>query len=89
MTKMNTMTKMNLENKLLYSRYIDVEYDTYPETSQSYVISVFDNKDMLHRNFGPFETTEEAKEWFSDYYYNHTKKGFVSRYYINPLCEVK
>ena len=85
---MNTMTKMNLENKLLYSRYIDVEYDNYPETSHGYIISVFNNKDVLHRNFGPFETPEEAKEWFSDYY-NHTKKGFISSYSIRPLCGVK
>ena len=68
---------------------LTIENDTYPEIAQSFVISVFDDKDMLYKNFGPFETKEEAKEWFKDYYYNYTKKGFVSRYYIMPLCEVK
>ena len=44
---------------------LTIENDTYPEIAQSFVISVFDDKDMLYRNFGPFETKEEAKEWFS------------------------
>jgi hypothetical protein len=76
-----------LEKKEEYHKWVE-ENDTYPQHSHNFVVNVYDNTDRLFRTFGTFETIEEAKEWFRNYYKNYTKPGFISRYKIHPLCEV-
>ena len=42
---------------------------------------------MFYRNFGPFETKEEAKEFIENYKVKYTTKGFITMYSIQGVCE--
>jgi hypothetical protein len=79
-------------NKEAYYKHIE-ENDTYPSHSHKWiVITYIDSYDgavkELYRNFGTFETKEEAKEFIENYKVKYTTKGFITRYIIQGLCEV-
>jgi hypothetical protein len=79
-------------NKEEYYKYIE-ENDTYPEHSHKWIVRTYiDNYDgttkEFYRNFGTFETKEEAKEFIVEYKKTYTTKGFITRYSIQGLCEV-
>ena len=84
---------MNLNmTKEDYYKYIE-ENDTYPEHSHKWIVRTFiysydGTGEEYHRNFGTFETKEEAKEFIKNYKVKYTTKGFITRYSIQPLCEV-
>jgi hypothetical protein len=80
-------------NKDEYYSWV-AENDTYPEHSHKWIVrtytdtSNFNPNELFYRNFGPFETKEEAQEFIENYKDKYTKPGFISRYSIEPLCEV-
>jgi hypothetical protein len=55
---------------------------TFTDTSD------FNPNELFYRNFGPFETKEEAKEFIENYKVKYTTKGFITRWYVQPLCGV-
>jgi hypothetical protein len=80
-------------NKDAYYDWI-AENDTYPEHSHKWIVrtytdtSYFNPNELFYRNFGPFETKEEAKEFIENYKVKYTTEEFITRYSIQPLCEV-
>lgn len=75
-----------------YYKYIEGK-DTYPPHSHKWIVRTYiDNYDGtsedFYRNFGPFETKEEAKEFIENYKVKYTTKGFITRWYVQPLCGV-
>ena len=75
-----------------YYKHIE-ENDTYPEHSHKWIVRTYiDSYDgaveEFYRNFGTFETKEEAKEFIENYKVKYTTKGFIARYSIQGLCEV-
>jgi hypothetical protein len=70
-----------------YYKYIE-ENDTYPEHSHKWIVRTYTGDKMFYRNFGTFETKEEAKEFIENYKVKYTTKGFITRYSIQGLCEV-
>ena len=79
-------------NKEEYYKHIE-ENDTYPEHSHKWTvrtyIDTYDGIDKLfYRNFGTFETKEEAKEFIENYKKKYTTKGFITKYSIQGVCEV-
>ena len=55
---------------------------TYTDTSD------FNPNELFYRNFGTFETKEEAKEFIENYKVKYTTKGFITRYSIQALCSI-
>jgi hypothetical protein len=52
-------------------------------------IDNYDGTDkVFYRNFGTFETKEEAKEFIVEYKKTYTTKGFITKYSIQALCKV-
>ena len=80
-------------DKEKYYKYIE-ENDTYPEHSHKWIVRTFTDEgvynaiEVFYRNFGPFETKEEAKKFIENYKVKYTIKGFITKYHIQPLCEV-
>ena len=80
-------------DKEAYYKYIE-ENDTYPEHSHKWIVKTFTDtsdfnpNELFYRNFGTFETKEEAKEFIENYKVKYTTKGFITRYSIQGLCEV-
>ena len=74
-------------NKEEYYKYIE-ENDTYPEHSHKWIVRTYTGDKLFYRNFGTFETKEEAKEFIENYKVKYTTKGFIARYSIQGLCEV-
>ena len=76
-----------------YYKYIEGK-DNYPSHSHKWIVrtftdtSDFNPNELFYRNFGPFETKEEAKEFIENYKVKYTTKGFITRYSIQGLCEV-
>ena len=73
-------------NKEDYYKHIE-ENDFYPEHSHKWIVRTYTGG-WFYRNFGPFETEEEAKEFIENYKVKYTTKGFITRYSIQGLCEV-
>ena len=82
-----------MKNKDEYYKWIE-ENDTYPEHSHKWIVRTFTDEgvynanEVFYRNFGPFETKEEAKEFIENYKVKYTTEGFITRYSIQGLCEV-
>ena len=74
-------------NKEEYYKHIE-ENDTYPEHSHKWIVRTYTGDKLFYRNFGTFETKEEAKEFIENYKVKYTTKGFIARYSIQGLCEV-
>jgi hypothetical protein len=79
-------------NKEAYYKYIG-ENDTYPSHSHKWIVRTYiDSYDGVdeefYRNFGPFGTKEEAKEFIRNYKINYTTRKFITKYHVQPLCEV-
>ena len=74
-------------NKEDYYKYIE-ENDTYPEHSHKWIVRTYTGDKLFYRNFGTFETKEEAKEFIENYKVKYTTKGFITRYSIQGVCEV-
>ena len=74
-------------NKEEYYKYIE-ENDTYPEHSHKWIVRTYTGDKLFYRNFGTFETKEEAKEFIENYKVKYTTKGFITRYSIQGVCEV-
>ena len=80
-------------NKEDYYKYIE-ENDTYPEHSHKWIVrtytdaGVYNPNEVFYRNFGTFESKEEAKEFIENYKVKYTTKGFITRVSIQALCEV-
>ena len=70
-----------------YYKHIE-ENDTYPEHSHKWIVRTYTGDKLFYRNFGTFETKEEAKEFIENYKVKYTTKGFIARYSIQGLCEV-
>jgi hypothetical protein len=77
-----------------YYKYIE-ENDFYPEHSHKWIVRTYTDTPygpvtdkMFYRNFGTFETKEEAKEFIKNYKVKYTTKGFITRYSIQGVCEV-
>ena len=75
-----------MKNKDEYYKWIE-ENDTYPEHSHQWIVRTYADE-MFHRNFGPFKTKKEAKEFIVEYKEKYTTKGFITRCSIQSLCEV-
>jgi hypothetical protein len=80
-------------NKEDYYKYIE-ENDTYPPHSHKWIARTYTTErnyipveTLFYRNFGPFETKEEASEFIADYKMKYTTRGFITRTSIEPLCE--
>ena len=78
-------------NREEYYKWIG-ENDTYPEHSHKWIVRTYiDSYDgaieVFYRNFGLFETKEEAKGFIINYKKQYTQPGFISRYSIQPICE--
>ena len=69
-----------------YFKYIE-ENDFYPEHSHKWIVRTYTGE-LNYRNFGTFETKEEAKEFIENYKVKYTTKGFITRWYVQPLCGV-
>ncbi len=82
------MTNKTLDKDEYYSWV--AENDTYPEHSHKWIVELYTglSVDSYFRSLGPFDTKEEAKSFAKDYKDKYTKPGFISRYSIEPLCEV-
>jgi hypothetical protein len=82
-------------NKEEYYKYIEGK-DTYPSHSHKWIVRTYTGgsfgdvrkKDMFYRNFGPFETKDEALLFIGGYKMKYTTQGFITRWSIEPLCEV-
>jgi hypothetical protein len=82
-------------NKEEYYKHIE-ENDTYPEHSHKWIVRTYTGgsfgdvrkKDMFYRNFGPFTTKDEALMFIGGYKMKYTTQGFITRWSIEPLCEV-
>jgi hypothetical protein len=80
-------------NKEEYYKYIEGK-DTYPEHSHQWIVRTYTDageynpNEVFYRNFGPFSTKEEAKDFIETYKEKYTKPGFISKYSIQGLCEV-
>jgi hypothetical protein len=67
-------------NKEEYYKYIE-ENDTYPSHSHKWIARTYTdrgapyNDKMFYRNFGPFETSQEAKRFLDNYKAKYTTKG--------------
>jgi len=76
-----------------YSKYIEGK-DNYPSHSHKWIVrtftdtSDFNPNELFYRNFGPFETKEEAKEFIENYKVKYTTKRFITSYSIQGICEV-
>ena len=82
-------------------KMIDQEYyklieenDTYPSHSHQWIVRTYTdrrepyNDKLFYRNFGPFQTSQEAKKFLDNYRVKYTTKRFISMFSIEPLCEV-
>jgi len=74
-------------NKEEYFKYIE-KNDTYPSHSHKWIVRTYTDKMIFYRNFGTFETKEEAKEFIENYKIKYTTKGFITSYSIQGICEV-
>ena len=74
-------------NRKEYHKHIE-ENDFYPEHSHKWIVRTYTGGELFYRNFGTFETKEEAKEFILNYKKTYTTKGFITRYIIQGLCEV-
>ena len=70
-----------------YYKHIE-ENDTYPEHSHKWIVRTYTGDKLFYRNFGTFETKEEAKEFIENYKVKYTTKGFITRHSIQGVCEV-
>jgi hypothetical protein len=75
-----------------YYKWIE-ENDTYPEHSHQWIVRTYidsydGTSEEFYRNFGTFETKEQAKEFIRNYKIKYTTKRFITKYHIQPLCEV-
>jgi hypothetical protein len=70
-----------------YYKWIE-ENDTYPKHSHQWIVKTYIYNQMFYRNFGPFETKKEAKEFIKNYKAKYTTKGFITQCSIEALCEV-
>jgi hypothetical protein len=70
-----------------YYKWIE-ENDTYPKHSHQWIVKTYIDNQMFYRNFGPFETKKEAKEFIKNYKAKYTTKGFITQCSIEALCEV-
>ena len=63
--------------------------DTYPEHSHQWIVRTYTGGrcECFYRNFGPFETQENAKSWIDNYKRQYTKPGFISKISIEAICE--
>jgi hypothetical protein len=61
--------------------------DTYPSHSHKWIVRTYTGE-LFYRNFGTFETKEEAKEFIENYKVKYTTEGFITKYSIQGLCEV-
>jgi hypothetical protein len=76
-------------NKEEYYKWIE-ENDTYPEHSHQWIVKTYTSgrSQLFYRNFGPFSSKEEAKDFIETYKEKYTRPGFISKYSIEGLCEV-
>ena len=81
------MRRICIMSKEEYYKWIE-ENDTYPEHSHKWIVRTYIDNQMFYRNFGPFETKKEAKEFIVNYKKKYTTKGWITRYSIEALCEV-
>ncbi len=66
------------------------ENDTYPEHSHKWIVELYTglSVDSYFRSLGPFDTKEDAHKFSQHYKKTYTKRGFIYRASIKPLCEV-
>ena len=79
------------KEKSEYQKWIE-EQDTYPEHSHKWIVRTYIDSDdgaieVFYRNFGPFETKEEASKFIAFYKVKYTTKGFITRTSIQPIFE--
>jgi hypothetical protein len=80
-------------NKEEYYKYIE-ENDTYPEHSHKWIVrtytdaGVYNPNEVFYRNFGPFNTKDEAVLFIGGYKMKYTTQGFITRWTVQALCEV-
>jgi hypothetical protein len=64
------------------------ENDSYPTHSHLYIITSYvGSPKRFYRNFGPFNSQEEAMSWMREYVKKYTTKGFITEYRTMPVCE--
>ncbi len=66
------------------------ENDTYPEHSHKWIVELYTglSVDSYFRSLGPFDAKEDAHKFSQHYKKTYTKRGFICRVSIKPLCEV-
>jgi ribonucleotide reductase beta subunit family protein with ferritin-like domain len=80
-------------NKEEYYKYIE-ENDTYPEHSHKWIVRTYTDagihnpNEVFYRNFGPFNTKDEAVLFIGGYKMKYTTQGFITRWTVQALCEV-
>lgn len=84
-------------NKEEYYKWIE-DNDTYPKHSHQWILRTYTagpfndiggSKHIFYRNFGPFETSQEAKRFIEDYKTKYTTNGFISMYSIEAICSIE
>jgi len=65
------------------------ENDSYPKHSHQYIVSSYvGSPKRFYRNFGPFDSQDDAMGWMREYVKKYTTKGFITGYRTMPVCEV-
>jgi uncharacterized protein YozE (UPF0346 family) len=65
------------------------ENDSYPKHSHQYIVSSYvGSPKRFYRNFGPFDSQDDAMGWMREYIKKYTTKGFITEYRTMPVCEV-
>lgn len=68
--------------------------DRYPNHDHQYILRLYHKspttggKEMFYRQFGPFPSTEAARDFCAHYKAQYVTKGFISRVEIQPLCSL-
>ena len=74
-------------NREEYYKHIE-ENDFYPEHSHKWIVRTYTGDKLFYRNFGPFETKDEALLFIGGYKMKYTTQGFITRWTVQALCEV-
>lgn len=87
-----------LDDLIMKSKGRELQNDSYPEHGHTWIVKFYSvvplnmktpgysrNK-MLHRQFGPFPSKEDAKTFARSYVKNYTVKGFIVEWRTEPLC---
>ncbi len=90
--------RLNIMDELAKERYYQFVYDNdkYPKHSHQWIVTTYTTNPFktdggrnhaFYRNFGPFDSKDDAKSWIDAYKAKYTKRGFITKYEVLGLCE--